>query len=409
MYDVLQGMRAVEGSSFIAAPLCGLYLTQLGAEVIRFDQIGGGPDYHRWPLAPGTDASLYWEGLNAGKKSIAIDLHKPEGRELAQRLVTAPGQGGGLFVTNYPLDGFLAHQRLAALRPDLITVRVMGQANGLPALDYTVNCALGIPQITGPADLGERPVNHVLPAWDLLTGAYAAFALLAAERRRGQSGQGQEVRVPLADLGVSSVATLGMLAEALASGAARARYGNDVFGAFGRDFLTADRQRIMVMAMTPRQWRGLLEALELRTEVAQIEQECGVSFERDEGLRFKFRERLIPAVASAIAARTLATLQPLFDRLGVCWSPYLTTLEAARDPALVGQNPIFSRIRQHSGLSYPVSGAPATLPHAERHAPRRAPGLGEHTEEVLAQVLNLSSGEIGRLHDAAVVAGPLRP
>jgi 2-methylfumaryl-CoA isomerase len=135
----------------------------MGAEVIRFDQIGGGPDFRRWPHAPGTDRSLYWEGLNANKKSIAIDLSHPHGRALAQRLVTAPGSGSGLFLTNYPVDGFLSHQQLADVRGDLITLRVMGQANGLPALDYTVNCMLGIPQITGPQQLGDEPVNHVLP------------------------------------------------------------------------------------------------------------------------------------------------------------------------------------------------------------------------------------------------------
>ena len=106
MYSHLHGLRIVEGASFIAAPSCGLYLAQLGATVIRFDQIGGGPDYRRWPL-DAAGRSLYWEGLNKGKKSIAIDLRQPRGRELAVRLATAPGPGGGIFVTNYPADGFL--------------------------------------------------------------------------------------------------------------------------------------------------------------------------------------------------------------------------------------------------------------------------------------------------------------
>ena len=116
MHDVLAGLRVVEAASFIAGPSCGLHLAQLGAEVIRIDPVGGGPDYHRWPLTP-EGASLYWEGLNKGKKSIAIDLARPEGRELAQRLAAAPGPEAGLFVTNFPSDGFLSHAKLAALRP----------------------------------------------------------------------------------------------------------------------------------------------------------------------------------------------------------------------------------------------------------------------------------------------------
>src|SRR3546814_2443063 len=85
MYDLLNGLRVVEGAAFVAAPTCGLYLAQMGAEVIRFDAIGGGPDFRRWPLAD-NGASLYWEGLNKGKKSVAIDLASPTGREIAQRL-----------------------------------------------------------------------------------------------------------------------------------------------------------------------------------------------------------------------------------------------------------------------------------------------------------------------------------
>ncbi len=78
MYDLLNGLRVVEAASFIAAPSCALHMLQMGAEVIRIDQAGGGPDFNRWPLAPGGGASLYLEGLNEGKKSVALDLSRPK-------------------------------------------------------------------------------------------------------------------------------------------------------------------------------------------------------------------------------------------------------------------------------------------------------------------------------------------
>ncbi|TAK17544.1 MAG: carnitine dehydratase, partial [Rhizorhabdus sp.] len=249
MYDLLNGLRVVEGAAFIAGPSCGLYFAQMGADVIRFDTIGGGPDYRRWPVTPKGD-SLYWEGLNKGKRSIAIDLGRPEGRELAVALATAPGDEGGLFLTNYPERSFLSHAALAARRPDIITVRVMGWADGSPAVDYTVNAAVGVPDMTGPAD-DPRPVNHVLPAWDLLGGAYAAFAMTSALLRRRTTGEGAEIRVPLSDLAASSLSHLGSVAEVLATGD-RPRMGNDLFGAFGRDFVTADAKRLIVVAITPR-------------------------------------------------------------------------------------------------------------------------------------------------------------
>ncbi|CCW18697.1 CAIB/BAIF family protein [Sphingobium indicum BiD32] len=405
MYALLPSLRVVEASSFVASPTAGLYLAQLGAEVIRFDQIGGGPDFKRWPLSP-SGSSLYWEGLNKGKKSIAIDLGRPEGRELAQRLATAPGANAGLLLTNYPVNSFLAHDRLVALRPDLVTVRVMGLADGGNALDYTVNCAVGFPQITGPASLGNEPVNHVLPAWDLLTGAYAAFALLAAERSRRESGKGREVRVPLMDMATATISNLGMIGEVLSTGADRTRYGNQLYGAFGRDFVTADGKRLVIMAITQRQWAGLIESLGLREAVAHVEADRGVNFSKDEGLRFEHRDTLVPLVAQAVAQRNSDELFPDFDARGVCWGPYKGMYEAATDPALVARNPIFSSIEHVSGLTYPTAGAPVTIPEESRGSPIRAPRLGEHTDEVLLELLGLASGEVGSLHDAGVVAGP---
>lgn len=398
MYSLLPGMSVIEASSFVASPTAGLYLAQFGAEVIRVDQIGGGPDFRRWPVTAENN-SLYWENLNRAKKSVALDLSRPEGRELLQALVQATGQ----FVTNFPADGFLSHERLAASRPDLITVRVMGWADGSPALDYTVNNSVGYPMLTGP---GPEPINHVLPAWDLLTGAYAAFALLAAMQRRSATGEGGEVRIPLSDVAIGTVANMGGIAEVLYSGKNRPRLGNAVYGLFGRDFTTRDGQRTMIVVVTPRQWANLVAALDLGDAIAAIEKERGVSFARDDGLRFTHRDALYPLFEQAIAARDHADLAIAFDAGGIVHSPYRTMLDAANDPALVANNPIFGSAENPSGFAYPAAGAFATIPQAEREPPRPAPRNGQHSEEVLASRLSLSSGEIARLIDAGIVGTP---
>lgn len=402
MYDLLKGLRVVEGAAFIAGPSCGLYFAQMGADVIRFDTIGGGPDFRRWPVTPKGD-SLYWEGLNKGKRSIAIDLGRPEGRELAVALATAPGDEGGLFLTNYPERSFLSHAALAARRPDIITVRVMGWADGSPAVDYTVNAAVGVPDMTGPAD-DPRPVNHVLPAWDLLGGAYAAFAMTSALLRRRTTGEGAEIRVPLSDLAASSLSHLGSVAEVLATGD-RPRMGNDLFGAFGRDFVTADARRLIVVAITPRQWSGLLATLDLTAAVAAIEAELGISFAQDEGLRFVHRARLFPLFEAAFAARDSSVLKPAFDAGGVTWGEYRTLHQAVTgDARLFTANPLFQTIRHPSGLTYPASGPAATLAGEPRRPLAPAPRLGEHSDQILAELLGLDSGAIGRLHDQGLVA-----
>lgn len=404
MYDILKGLRIVECGSFIAAPSCGLYLQQLGAEVIRVDPVGGGPDRNRWPISQ-EGKSFYWEGLNKGKKSVSIDLASEEGRELVSALITAPGANGGNFLTNYPVEGFLSHARLATRRPDLITVRVMGWNDGSTAVDYTINAAVGVPLMTGPTSLEDRPLNHVLPAWDLVAGAYAAFSMLAAERHRRETGAGQEVRVPLSDIAIASLANLGNVAEVLA-GDDRPRMGNDLFGAFGRDFKTSDSHRLMIVAITARQWSGLVKALGLEQQVAALEAEVGASFRRDEGLRFVHRERLFPLVEAAMSRRNVSDLASVFDELGVCWAPYRTLKTALEeDPRLFASNPLFSLLKHPSGAEYPAPGAAGSFGGALRGKPTAAPHLGEHTDEVLGEVLGLSGGEIGRLHDRMVIAG----
>lgn len=404
MYDLLKGLRVVEGAAFVAGPTCGLYLAQMGAEVIRFDNIGGGPDFNRWPLSH-EGKSLYWEGLNKSKKSVAIDLTSPQGRELAQRLAASPGEDGGLFVTNFPVDGFLSYDKLSALRADLICVRVMGWADGSQGMDYTINSAIGLPLMTGPVG-DDRPVNHVLAAWDLLTGAYCSFALVSALLARMRGRGGREIRAPLSDIGAATMANLGFVAETLQTGHQRPRMGNDIYGAFGRDFTTKDGVKLMLLAITPKQWSKALEALGIAPEIATLEAELGVSFATDEGLRFTHRARIYPLFENAFAAKTAAELTPAFDAGGVTWGAYQTLEAALQDTRLFKDNPLFEDIRHPSGLTYPAPGAMSTIPQDARLPVQPAPKLGQHTDEVLAEVLGMSSGEIGRLHDAGVVAGP---
>lgn len=404
MYNFLQDLTVVEGASFIAGPSCALHLQQFGARVIRFDAIGGGPDFRRWPIDPAGN-SLYWEGLNKGKLSVALDLSRPEGRELAIAIITAKGEGRGLFVTNYPKKGFLSHDALCAKRADLITLRVQGWPDGRNGVDYSVNAAVGVPYMTGDtAQNGTAPVNATLPAWDLLAGAYGAFTLMTAERRRRLTGQGGEYALALSDLAIGSLAHLGQLAEVQSQGD-RGRIGNGLYGAFGRNFTSRDGREIMIVAITPKQWKGLLAGLELTGPMADLAQRLGTDFATDEGERFRHRAEIEPLVAKACARFDYADLAALLETAGVCWEPYQTLSQALRDDRrLVADNPIFSTLTQASGITSPVPGALARAEGVERAPARPASKLGANTEEVLAEDLGLSSGEIAALIDQKLVA-----
>jgi 2-methylfumaryl-CoA isomerase len=341
--------------------------------------------------------------LNKGKRSIALNLQSAEGREVAQALVAAVG----IFVTNFPDKGFLSHRSLLSSRPDLISVRVTGWSDGENAVDYTVNSALGIPMITGPAELDHRPVNHVVPGWDLLTGTYAAFALLAAERRRRLTGEGGEIVVPLGDVAIAAIGNLGFIGEAAQLGHDRPRFGNDVFGAFGRDFEAADGRRVMVVAITPHQWSALIAALELSNDIAKLEKERQVSFAADEGTRFLHKDALNELIGGAIRRLSKAELRTRFVAAGVTWGSYQSLSDALEhDPRFQDGNAMLSTVEHLSKVSYPTPGAPAVFRALPRSQPSRAPRLGEHSEEILTNVLGLSAGKIGDLVDRGIVGVP---
>ena len=191
----------------------------------------------------------------------------------------------------------------------------------------------------------------------------------------------------------------------MVTGQQRPRMGNELFGAFGRDFTTKDGEKLMLLCVTPRQWSKAQEALGVTGEVAALEAELGVSFAVDEGLRFTHRARLYPLFERALAQKTAAEITPALDAGGVTWGAYQTLDAALGDPRLYKDNPLFETVEHPSGLTYPAPGAMGAIPQDKRLPVKPAPRLGQHTDEVLAQVLGMSSGEIARLHDAGVVAG----
>ncbi len=403
---LLEGLRVVEGSAFVAAPSGGMALAQLGAEVVRFDRIGGGIDYGRWPLTA-EGRSLYWAGMNKGKMSLAVDLASPGAQELLTELIGA----AGTFLTNFPARGWMAPQRLVARRADLVMVAVTGNRDGTTAVDYTVNAAMGFPMVTGPAD-SVGPVNGVLPAWDLLCGQTAAVGILAAERRRLLTGEGSLMTLALSDVALAATAALGYVAEVQVNAAERPRCGNDLYGAFGAELSTSEGRRLYAVAISRRQWDSLLEATGSVAAVAEIASDRGLDF-GDEGDRFEARQELRAVMQAWTGTRPFVEVAERFDGCGVCWGPYQTFTELVEtDPRCSPDAGLFMEVDQPGIGPYLTPMSPLALGEAGdpgTDAGGRgtvAPVLGEHTDEVLAGWLGLSAGEIGRLHDAGVVAGP---
>ena len=404
---VLSGMRIIEGSAFVAMPSGGMTLAQLGADVIRFDPIGGGLDYTRWPVTLDGQHSLFWAGMNKGKRSIAVDFRKKEGQELITRLICTPGENAGIFITNFPARGWLDYETLKQGRADLVMVNLVGRSDGGSEVDYTVNPQTGLPFVTGPT-VFPRPVNHLLPAWDCIAGQMSVVGLLAAERHRRITGEGQLVRLALKDVALATLGHLGKIAEVMVNDSDRPKDGNYLYGAFGRDFGTLDGKRLMIVGLTKNQWKSLVDATGLDEELAVLAKRLRLDFSK-EGDRFRARREIARIFEPWFATRMLAEVRSVFNRHGVTWAPYRTVREAVEhDPDCSAQNPMFAMVEQPGVGEYLTPASPLLFSQRSRVPAQRAPMLGEHTDEILLDELGLSEAEIGRLHDAGIVAGPER-
>ncbi|MGD9620535.1 MAG: CoA transferase [Mycolicibacterium sp.] len=391
----LAGVRVVEISSFVAVPLAGMTLAQLGAEVVRVDPVGGAADYRRWPLTDGGE-SIYWAGLNKGKRSLAVDMRSERGQQLVSRLIA----GSGVFITNVTGRQWHSYETLQRDRADLIHLEVSGRADGGTGVDYTVNAAIGFPLVTGPEGWTD-PVNHVLPAWDVTCGIYAALAVVTALRHRDATGAGQRIGIPLENVALATTGNLGLLTELMINGTSRERIGNAVYGTYGQSFTSSDGVAFMIVALTGRHFRDLTTLTGTNEAVAALSKLLDVDFS-DEGQRYRHRAALNDLFAAWFRTHTAEEIAAGLSATSVLWERYRTFAETVASTR-VTENPLFTEIDQPRVGRYLAPGLPASI-DGVFPAAVPAPALGDDTVAVLSQLLALSIDEVDGLIRSGTVA-----
>jgi 2-methylfumaryl-CoA isomerase len=375
-------------------------LNQLGAQVIRVDPIGGASDTQRWPLtADGT--SIYWTGLNKGKRSATIDLRSPDGQELVRRLIV---EGDGIVVTNAVLP-WLNYDALAADRSDVVHVQLLGRGDGSTGVDYTVNAAIGYPLVTGPGN-HAGPINHVLPAWDVCCGLYAALAIVAAVRRRDQTGDGARISLALEDVALATAGNLGLLTEPQVIGTQRERLGNAIYGQYGQDFSSRDGVDFMVVLLTGRHFRDLVDVTGTGAAVAALADALDADF-TTEGDRYRYRDVLSGLFATWFGDHAADEVTAALSGTTVLFERYRTFAEVVQGPKVTA-NPLFSSLHQPGLGDYLAPAMPAAFDGAHP-ASGPAPALGQDTVDVLTENLGLTAADIERLTNAKTIACASRP
>jgi 2-methylfumaryl-CoA isomerase len=239
----------------------------------------------------------------------------------------------------------------------------------------------------------------VLPAWDLVTGQMVATGLLAPSGTGAGRGIGQHVTLALEDMALAVMGHLGFIAEA-ELGERRERHGNFLFGAFGKDFVSADGERVMVVGLTLKQWRALCRRRDRVRDPRRWAARLGLDLDA-EGDRFRAREPIAELVGAWIGARTYDAVRRAFDAHGVCWGRYQSIERLVRDDRAARRpNPLFGRIEQ-PGVAAPRAGTP--LRFSAVAAQRAAPGAAARRAHrgSAARLARLDHAGYGRLSIAA--------
>ncbi|MDQ2637363.1 MAG: CoA transferase, partial [Actinomycetota bacterium] len=277
---------------------------------------------------------------------------------------------------------------------------VSGRADGGTGVDYTVNAAIGFPMVTGPAELAT-PVNHVLPAWDVSCGIYAALAVVTALRHRDATGQGQRIGIPLENVALATAGNLSLFTEAMVNGTSRERIGNSVYGQYGQDFTSSDGVSFMVVALTPRHFRDLAELTGTTKAVAALADTLGADFS-DEGQRYQHRDALTGLFGEWFASHTAEEIAAALSASSVLWERYRSFAEAVTDDKVTA-NPLFTALDQPRIGEYLAPGVPISIGGTYPPAVA-APALGDDTTAVLTEWLAMSADEVSHLIQSGTVA-----
>jgi glutaryl-CoA transferase len=405
MPGTLTGIRIFDMSRVLAGPSCAQILGDLGADVIKVERPGEGDDTRKWgpPYlkdAEGRDTteSAYYLAANRAKRSLTLDFTKPAGRDLARRLIAR----SDVLIENYKVGTLakygLAYAELHAEFPRLVYCSITGFGQTGPyapraGYDYLIQAMGGIMSVTGEPE--SQPVKVAVAIADLMTGTYSAIAILAALRHRDETGQGQHIDMALLDTQVAWLANLGQ--GYLTSGDLPARLGNAHATVVPYQVFKTSDGHIVLAIGNDGQFRKFCDFAGAPALAADPR------FATNPG-RIRNRAELIPEMTGILARQTSAYWIRELERVGVPCGPINNLAEVFADPQVRARGMTVE-------LPHPAAGGrPARLianPIKFSETPvsydRAPPTLGQHTDEILQELLDLSAAELATLRAGGVI------
>ena len=381
----LHGIRVLELARILAGPWVGQTLADLGADVVKVERPGAGDDTRAWgpPFVQGADgeqlSAAYFHSCNRGKRSIAVDFETPEGQAVVRRLA----QHADVVVENFKVGGLkkygLDHDSLRALNPRLVTCSITGFGQDGPyaeraGYDFMIQAMGGIMEVTG--ERGGEPQKVGVAVSDIFTGVYSVVGILAALRRRDETGQGSHIDMALLDTTVSILANQAL--NYFVGGRPPTRMGNAHPNLVPYQVFPVSDGHLVIATGNDGQYRKLCAVL----GVPHLADDPDFAVNAQ---RIANRERLAALLAERTRGVTRDALLGALEEVGVPAGPINTVADVFDDPQVAWRGMKVELEAPHvAGGSIPTLRSPLVVDGEAQLSRRPPPRLGEHTAEVLA-------------------------
>jgi crotonobetainyl-CoA:carnitine CoA-transferase CaiB-like acyl-CoA transferase len=392
----LAGVRVLDASRVLAGPLCGQLLGDLGADVIKIERPGSGDETRGWGPPFAGELSAYYLSCNRNKRGLTLDLSRPEGVGVLHELV----KKSDALLENFRAASAdklgLSPAKLLAVNPRLIVCSISGfgrtgPMKELPGYDFAVQALSGLMDITGPVE--GPPCKVGVAVADVITGLYAAIAVLACLHARQQSGHGYAIDLALLDCAV--VAQVNLAQAFLTSGRVPERQGNAHLQIVPYQlFATADGYLVLA-AGNNGQYRRFCEAAG-RPELASDPRFATNS------LRVENRKLLVPLLEELFKTRATEQWQELLLQAEVPHAPVWDYAEVFSHPQAAARG-LKVTVRDPQGRLVDLVGSPFHITGSSPPAMGMPPRLGQDTDQVLRELLGLDGVQLAALHQQGVI------
>lgn len=392
----LAGVRVLDASRVLAGPFCGQLLGDLGAEVLKVERPGEGDETRGWGPPFAGPLSAYFLSCNRNKRSLTLDLGKPEGLAIFQQLVGR----SDVLLENFRADSAaklgLSPDRLLAANPRLIVCSISGfgrtgPLRDLPGYDFAIQALSGLMSITGPVD--GPPCKVGVAVSDVLTGLYAATAILACLHARTASGHGYVIDLALLDCAVA--AQVNIVQAFLTSGEVPARQGNAHLQIVPYQLMaTADGWLVLAVG-NDAQWQRFCHA----AGCADLGADSRFATNAE---RVRHRSELVPRVEAVMRTRTTTAWEEILRAATVPCAPVWNYADLFAHSQAAARG-LRVEVRDPEGQPVKFAGSPFHIAGATLPAPTMPPVLGQHTSDVLRDWLGLDAARVAELRERGVV------